>query len=240
MQRNLRTGDDMRLHTDDTAGAAGRDPDDGRRMNRDPYRDPDTAPVDRDELRQVDMSTPEREREEGLGEAKPADRDERAEFMDEPNTPMARSPQQMEAHPEPTPTEADTLQRHDEDTLDTDDDTPDTPDHDVEPEPVVAGTDATRTVNGGVEEERLELWRSEDVERYRTQWQEIQTRFVDDPRDAVQSADHLLTEAIKSLATAVNGHKTDLEGQWGTGGETEDLRLALRRYRSFLNQLLEV
>lgn len=237
MRHNQKTGDDMRLHTDDTA--AGRDPDGDR-------RDPDTAPVDRDDLREVDMSTPEREREEGL-DPTPADRDERSEFMDEPDRPMNRSPQQMEADPEPTPTEADTMQRHDHDSLDTpehdlDRDTDLDRDRDTEPEPVMAepvAPVAAPAGNNGAEEP-LDLWRSEDVERYRTQWQEIQTRFVDDPRDAVQSADNLLTEAIKSLATAVNGHKTELEGTWGTGGETEDLRLALRRYRSFLNQLLEV
>jgi hypothetical protein len=261
MRHDQRTGDDMRLPAGDTAAGAGRDPDDDRLMNRDPDaspadrdpdlspmdRDPNVSPMDRDEHRGVDMSTPEREREEGLGDPTPANRDEHAGFMDEPDTSTTRSPQQMEADPEPTPRESDTLTSAEPGTLGTDHDAGrhtrtelDTPDHDAEPhaEPVVAG--APRTQSGA--EEPVELWRSGDVDRFRTQWQEIQTRFVDDPRDAVQSADNLLTEVIKSLATAVNGHKTELEGKWGSGGEgeTEDLRLALRRYRTFLNQLLDV
>ena len=82
------------------------------------------------------------------------------------------------------------------------------------------------------------------IERFRVEWQEIQTRFVDDPRDAVQDADRLLGAVVEALTSTVNEHKHELEGQWQQdSGEdesrTEDLRLALRRYRSFVNQLLD-
>lgn len=94
-----------------------------------------------------------------------------------------------------------------------------------------------------VDTEALDLFQDNDLERFRNQWQEIQTKFVDDPRDAVQSADHLVAEVIKSLANAVNEHKTGLDGTWqdaSTEAQTEDLRQALRKYRTFLNRLLEV
>jgi hypothetical protein len=86
----------------------------------------------------------------------------------------------------------------------------------------------------------LELFGGEDVERFRVEWREIQARFVDDPRDAVQGADHLVAEVMRSLASTFSDHKHDLEGQWqdGSEAETEDLRQALRRYRTFFNQLL--
>ncbi|MFE2585503.1 hypothetical protein [Streptomyces sp. NPDC059378] len=75
---------------------------------------------------------------------------------------------------------------------------------------------------------------------YRERWQRIQSRFVDDPRDAVHDADALVAEVMQTLAATFAQHKKDLEGQWGQGRRvsTEELRGALRRYRSFFNRLL--
>jgi len=90
------------------------------------------------------------------------------------------------------------------------------------------------------DEAPLELFGRDDVDRFRVEWREIQARFVDDPRDAVQGADHLVAEVMRSLATTFSEHKHELEGQWQEGSdvETEDLRQALRHYRTFFNQLL--
>ncbi|MFF4578529.1 hypothetical protein [Streptomyces sp. NPDC001389] len=79
-----------------------------------------------------------------------------------------------------------------------------------------------------------------DAERYRTAWGEIQGRFVDDPREAVTAADTLVAEVMQSLAGTFSSHKQELEGQWQRGDDvaTEDLRQALRHYRSFFNRLL--
>jgi hypothetical protein len=91
------------------------------------------------------------------------------------------------------------------------------------------------------DESSVRLFQPEAAERFRVEWQQIQTRFVDDPKDAVQGADHLLAEVLKSLTGTVTDRKHELEGQWHGESETltEDLRLALRRYRSFVNQLLD-
>jgi hypothetical protein len=88
----------------------------------------------------------------------------------------------------------------------------------------------------------VELFQAGEVDRFRVEWHEIQARFVDDPRDAVKSADHLVAEVMRALATTFTDHKHELEGHWQQGNrvETEDLRNALRRYRSFFNQLLSV
>jgi len=88
----------------------------------------------------------------------------------------------------------------------------------------------------------VDLLASQDVERFRGQWKEIQTRFVDDPRDAVRDADQLVAEVMRALATTFTDHKHDLEGRWqqGDGVDTEELRQALRHYRSFFDHLLEV
>ncbi|WP_327266548.1 hypothetical protein OG444_38650 [Streptomyces sp. NBC_01232] len=80
----------------------------------------------------------------------------------------------------------------------------------------------------------------EEAERYRTTWSEIQGRFVDDPQDAVKSADALVAEVMQALAQTFSTRKQGLEGQWDQGEQvaTEELRLALQQYRSFFNRLL--
>ena len=77
-------------------------------------------------------------------------------------------------------------------------------------------------------------------ERFRQRWNDVQARFVDDPQEAVRSADGLVAEVVQSLAQGFSDHKHGLEQAWQSGGdpETEDLRLALQRYRSFFDRLL--
>ncbi|MFE7777352.1 hypothetical protein ACFU5O_26360 [Streptomyces sp. NPDC057445] len=81
---------------------------------------------------------------------------------------------------------------------------------------------------------------SGDAESFRDRWQQIQGTFVDDPREAVRTADALVAEVIQSLAATFSDHKQDLESQWSRGQEvqTEELRMALQQYRAFFNQLL--
>jgi hypothetical protein len=71
-------------------------------------------------------------------------------------------------------------------------------------------------------------------------WDEIQAGFVDEPRSAVQEADHLVAATMKRLAEMFAEERSGLEAQWDRGGDvsTEDLRLALQRYRSFFTRLL--
>ncbi|MBP7692008.1 MAG: hypothetical protein KA764_08830 [Anaerolineales bacterium] len=77
-------------------------------------------------------------------------------------------------------------------------------------------------------------------ERLRTRWNEIQGRFVDEPRVAVQQADTLVSEVIGQITQMFAGEHGALEGQWNQGQDvsTEDLRQALQRYRSFFNRLV--
>ncbi|GAB3585789.1 hypothetical protein GCM10027445_63790 [Amycolatopsis endophytica] len=84
------------------------------------------------------------------------------------------------------------------------------------------------------------LFRPEQVTEFRTRWQDVQTSFVDDPQRTLRDADQLVAEVMQALASTFADHKHGLEAQWQRGGEvaTEDLRLALRRYRTFFNELL--
>jgi len=80
----------------------------------------------------------------------------------------------------------------------------------------------------------------DDASELDRQWQEIQTRFVDEPRRAVEDADALVAEVMRRLVQTFATERERLEGEWHAGDEvsTEDLRVALQRYRSFFQRLL--
>lgn len=77
-------------------------------------------------------------------------------------------------------------------------------------------------------------------ERFTARWQQIQTSFVDQPRDAVADADALVADLMQRLAASFSDERERLEAQWDRGDDvsTEDLRIALTRYRSFFDRLL--
>lgn len=73
-------------------------------------------------------------------------------------------------------------------------------------------------------------------------WEEIQVRFVEQPRRSIEDADALVDEIIGQLTARFADERERLERQWSAGSEpaTEDLRLALQRYRAFFDRLLAV
>lgn len=86
------------------------------------------------------------------------------------------------------------------------------------------------------------LFTPDDAADYQAEWRALQADFVDDPREAVQRADELVAQVMQSLATTFTEHKHSLEEQWQRGDEaqTEELRQALKRYRTFFDRLLSV
>jgi len=79
------------------------------------------------------------------------------------------------------------------------------------------------------------LFDSSETETFRARWHSIQTQFVDEPRKSVEQADELVAAAMKRLAEIFAGERENLEREWDRGEDvsTEDLRIALQRYRSF-------
>ncbi|HEY4028543.1 MAG TPA: hypothetical protein VGO86_19105 [Candidatus Dormibacteraeota bacterium] len=80
--------------------------------------------------------------------------------------------------------------------------------------------------------ERFELFGVSDMEDYRRRWETLQARFVDDPRGSAEEADRLLGEMVEQ----VNRRHRELRDELGRHpeqGDTEAMRLALRRYRQF-------
>jgi hypothetical protein len=117
-------------------------------------------------------------------------------------------------------------------------------DRPVEPRPPQDGSNQTRRAAGQpvADEVAAPLFDRDEAQGYRTRWDGVQTGFVDEPRKAVEEADALVADVMKRLADGFSREREALEKQWDRGDKisTEDLRLALRRYRSFFQRLLSV
>jgi glutathione S-transferase len=89
-------------------------------------------------------------------------------------------------------------------------------------------------------ETQTPLLPQEQSERFTEQWQGIQASFVDRPKEAVENADALVEDLMQRITRSFATERERLEKQWAEGEEvsTEDLRVALTRYRSFFERLL--
>jgi len=85
-----------------------------------------------------------------------------------------------------------------------------------------------------------ELIAPSSAQDMRGDWDRIQAGFVDDPRSSVKQADELVSSALKRLNDTFTQQRAELERQWDRGEDvsTEDLRVALQKYRSFFQRLL--
>jgi hypothetical protein len=81
---------------------------------------------------------------------------------------------------------------------------------------------------------------ADEAGHFDDQWRSVQASFVDRPHEAVEQADRLVAELMQRLATEFNETRADLERQWERSDDvsTEDLRVAMTRYRSFFDRLL--
>ena len=104
-----------------------------------------------------------------------------------------------------------------------------------------AGVVVTEEARSSTEAEPLTTLLDQGVsEHLRRRWNEIQGRFVDDPRAAVQQADELVSDAVENIARMFASERSSLESQWNQGMDvsTEDLRKTLQHYRAFFNRLV--
>jgi len=109
------------------------------------------------------------------------------------------------------------------------------------PKPVASERSAKQQA-GLKAEDATPLFPNNELEGLRSRWKEIQTAFVDEPRKAVEQAGGLVASAMKRLAEVFAEERSKLEKQWDRGDNvsTEDLRVALQRYRSFFHRLLSI
>ena len=92
------------------------------------------------------------------------------------------------------------------------------------------------------EEASAPLFEQSALQDFRSRWGAIQTGFVDNPGGAVMQADELVAAVMKRLAEVFADERANLEQEWAKRNDvsTEDLRVAIRRYRSFFDRLLSV
>jgi len=109
------------------------------------------------------------------------------------------------------------------------------------PDAAVRGNEV-REVRELPEDSGAPLFASEAAEDFRHRWDTVQASFVDDPRRAVEQADALVAETMTRLAETFASERSRLEERFAQGSNlsTEDLRVALRHYRSFFKRLLSV
>jgi hypothetical protein len=144
----------------------------------------------------------------------------------------AASPAEQEERFERRPAEADTQAG------DSDQATADAP---AEPQGSATQGDAGRADGDAADiDEAGSLLPEGEESDFQRRWEEIQTRFVDDPRQAVEDADALVAGVMQRIAEGFAQARDGLEGQWSRGEDvgTEELRVALQRYRAFFRRLL--
>jgi hypothetical protein len=109
---------------------------------------------------------------------------------------------------------------------------------------VLPASPQTETQNraDGVNGTAAPLFTTNEAQTFHARWSEVQASFVDEPRKAVEQADSLVAATMKRLAEVFAEERTKLEHQWDRGDNvsTEDLRVALQRYRSFFQRLLSI
>lgn len=91
-------------------------------------------------------------------------------------------------------------------------------------------------------QEDQQLFDDSELQSFRGRWEQVQGQFVDEPRESVQKADGLVSDLVERLTSGFAETRSGLEDQWNKGEDasTEDLRVALMRYRAFFNRLLKV
>lgn len=81
-----------------------------------------------------------------------------------------------------------------------------------------------------------------EAEELRRRWDSIQASFIDEPRESVQEADHMVGELTDRITERFGSERGALEERWNRGEEvsTEALRQSLQRYRGFFDRLLRL
>jgi hypothetical protein len=116
------------------------------------------------------------------------------------------------------------------------------PDERRESRPVTKEPAGSDTAAGHEEEQLVALFADDVARDFRSRWDAVQIGFVDDPKQAVHKADELVAQVMANLAQSFARERSELEGyvSGDQSASTENLRVALRRYRSFFQRLLSL
>jgi hypothetical protein len=104
-------------------------------------------------------------------------------------------------------------------------------------EPVAAGAEASAPGKAGATP--IALWSSDAADRLHSQWRDLQVQFFEDPEVAVAGAKSLVSGAVRELADTLLAAQDELDPYRDAERvDTEAMRLAMRRYREFLDRVL--
>jgi hypothetical protein len=112
-------------------------------------------------------------------------------------------------------------------------------------QPLLEPVNTERVIQATVKKEDTTLaplFSREATTDFRARWDLVQRSFVDNPQEAVSAGDELVAQVIKSLTETFSTQRSELESELNETdrSSTENLRLALRRYRSFFERLLAI
>jgi 5'-deoxynucleotidase YfbR-like HD superfamily hydrolase len=110
-------------------------------------------------------------------------------------------------------------------------------------DPIAASRDENQNSDvRSAERELAALFLPDAAKEFRSRWDAVQRGFVDDPSQAVRQADELVAQVMKGLAETFSNERTKLESEIDQTDKTstENLRVGLRRYRSFFERLLSL
>jgi hypothetical protein len=81
-----------------------------------------------------------------------------------------------------------------------------------------------------------------NAEPFRRRWESVQVGFVDNPLQAVDDAEALVSSVMDELVAGFRAQRDRLEAYRSNGNEssTDELRDAFRRYRDFFERLLQI
>ncbi|HEV7790545.1 MAG TPA: hypothetical protein VGP05_16180 [Pseudonocardia sp.] len=100
-----------------------------------------------------------------------------------------------------------------------------------------SGTGGTAAKDG---EQSPSLMAPDRAVGFQKRWDELKADFVDDPRHTVQQIDGLVGDVLDEVEQVFRRQRADLEaGLSDEGSSTEDLRVAIGRYREFFDRLLK-
>ncbi len=92
---------------------------------------------------------------------------------------------------------------------------------------------------GDVAQEPIAVWPGDQAQRIRDQWRDLQVLFIDEPDEAVAGARSLVTEAVRTLSDRLLAEQEEFDPRRDNDQpDTEALRIAMRRYREFLDRVL--
>jgi hypothetical protein len=108
--------------------------------------------------------------------------------------------------------------------------------------PAIDTSGLTQTTAAKDDAKLAPLFTQETAQDFRSRWDLVQRSFVDDPREAVHAADELVAQVSENLAQTFANQRSALEKGWDQAEQptTENLRIALRQYRSFFDRLLSI